>query len=77
MRIEKIHVRENIIWIVIDPLQIDNQILNNQFFCYFKLTQPTDIIYGELFRGDNGKPIIFNSPEQAIEYANANLNSII
>lgn len=77
MRIEEINVRENTVWIVIEPLRIENQILNNQFFCYFKLTKPNDLVYGELFKGDDGKTIIFNSPEQAIEYANTNLNSII
>ncbi len=44
-----------------------------EFLCYFKLTEPTPLIYGELFRDENGKPLLFDTVENAVKYAQREL----
>jgi len=62
------------IWLSIDQLRIylaDHNIteLKEEFLCYFKTTEPTPLILGELFRDENRKPLLFNSIDHATEYA--------
>lgn len=40
-----------------------------EFLCYFKLSEPTSMIIGELFKDDSNKPILFNSVDTALAFA--------
>ena len=41
-----------------------------EFICYFKFSEPTQIIYGELIRKPESKyPMLFNTIEEAEQYA--------
>lgn len=79
MKIEILEINDKLIWLAIDQLRIysvDQKIINtkNEFLCYFKLTEPTPFIYGELFLDKSGKPILFDSEQSAIEHAKAELD---
>jgi hypothetical protein len=42
----------------------------HEYICYFKFSEPTQIIYGELLRDVESKaPMTFNSLEEAESYA--------
>ncbi len=78
MRKETIEIHDFTIWLVIDQIRYytkNKKLLesNNEFLCYFKFTEPNTFNYGELFRGKDRKPIVFESPEAAIHYANMEL----
>lgn len=38
----------------------------SKYMCYFKFSEPTAIILGDLLRDENKKPFLFNSIEEAI-----------
>jgi hypothetical protein len=38
----------------------------NKYLCYFKFTEPTPMIYGELIKDEVGKPIVFQNIDDAI-----------
>lgn len=38
-----------------------------KYVCYYKFSEPTPIIHGELLRDVNGQVRIFNSADEAIE----------
>ena len=60
--------------VVIEQLRLLNstneiEIIPNNYFGYFKLSEITPLNYGECFRDENGIIIFFSSPEQLIAYA--------
>jgi len=73
MRIEEIRIKKIKVWLVIDQLRAYNK--NNEIevsenvLCYFKLTEPTPFIYGELFKDEDGKPKLFQNADTAIDFA--------
>ncbi len=74
MTIKTINVSGRTIWLSIDQLRIysaDHNMteLKEEFLCYFKMSEPTPLILGELFRDENKKPLLFNSIDLATEYA--------
>lgn len=65
------------IWLVIDQLRMFNSERNlikveNKFLCYFNFNEPT-LYFGELFIGNDNKPILFDSEQSAIDYAKSRL----
>ncbi len=79
MTIKIIQIKEKAIWLAIDQLRtysLDFKFIEEkpEFLCYFKLTEPNPIIYGELLRDKEGKPILFKSVDEAIEKAKELLN---
>ena len=78
MVIRTIEVGGRTIWLSIDQLRVYSQDTNmidieEEFLCYFKLTEPTPLIYGELFRDENGKPLLFDTVDNALSYAKREL----
>lgn len=64
------------IWLFIQQLHQHNNgdLINpvplNKFICYFKFSEPTVILFGELMRNDEtGIPFMFNSAEEAEKFA--------
>jgi len=63
------------VWLSIDQLRTydvndRNKIIElNQYVCYFKFAEPTPYVFGELIRKKNNLPVLFNSIDEAIEYA--------
>ena len=64
------------VWLFIQQLHRyenhDFKILSEglEYLCYFKFSEPTQIIFGELIRElEMQAPIIFRSPEEAETYA--------
>lgn len=79
MKIIELEIKNQRIWLVIELLRTyssDFQTFTStgKYICYFKLTEPTQFIFGELFKDKSNMPIIFNSEEQAKEYAENYLN---
>ncbi len=79
MKVKEIQLKNRTVWLAIDQLRIysaDFKFIEEkpEFLCYFKLTEPNPIIYGELLRDKEGKPILFNSVDEAIEKAIELLN---
>ena len=79
MKVRIIQLKEKAVWLTIDQLRTystDFKFIEEkqEFLCYFKLTEPTTMIYGELLCDKKGKPIIFNSIDKAIEKAKEILN---
>lgn len=72
--VKEIVIKNRIIWLVIDQLRTyteDYKFIEEkpEFLCYFKLTEPNPIIYGELLRDKENKPILFKTVDEAIEKA--------
>jgi hypothetical protein len=68
------------VWLFIEQLHTynngyeDNLLDNEDYICYFKFSEPTLIIYGELIRETSSKqPMMFGSIEKAEEYASGYL----
>ena len=79
MTIKEIKLTNRTVWLEIDQLRTysaDSGLIEDksEFLCYFKLTETTQTIFGELIRDNNNKPIVFNSIEDAIEKAIVILN---
>lgn len=79
MKVKEILLKSRTVWLAIDQLRIYSPDLKfieekPEFLCYFKLTEPNPIIFGELLRDKEGKPIIFKSVDEAIEKAKEILN---
>lgn len=71
---KEIQINNTLIWLAIDnyiPLlsDSDSSVEESRFLCYYKLTEPNDIIHGELFRDSEGKPIIFTDIDEAVTKA--------
>lgn len=60
--IHQLHIYQND-----DPKNLAEQ---DKYICYFKFSEPTPIIYGELIRDVEGnQPIVFKTREEAEQYA--------
>lgn len=64
------------IWLFVQQLSSYNQNYTNnlypiqQYICYFKFSEPTIVVYGELiFRPENKQPMVFTTVEEAEQYA--------
>ena len=78
MTVENITLCGISLWISVHQLQVyspDRSKIEarQEFLCYFKLSEPTATIIGELFRDDVNKPMLFNSVENAMIYAKTEL----
>ena len=62
-------------WLYIQQLRgyKSNNIINlfdePRHICYFKFTEPSFAVFGELIMDDNNIPKIFKSPEEAEQFA--------
>lgn len=79
MTVKEIQLYNRTVWLAIDQLRTysaDFKFIEEkpEFLCYFKLTEPNPIIYGELLRDKEGKPILFATIDEAIEKAKELLN---
>lgn len=79
MTVKEIKIKDRSVWLAIDQLRMYSQDLNciedrPEYMCYFKLTEPTPIIYGELLRDQEAKPILFTTIDDAIREAKELLN---
>jgi hypothetical protein len=82
MKITTIEISGYTMWLVIDQLRTytaDKKIIEtkDEYLCYFKLSEPTPFIYGELLRDTENKPLLFSSINEAIEKAKEILNNRI
>ena len=62
------------VWVIIEQLRFYSPTTNlietkNAFLCYYKLTEPTPFVLGELFIDKKEIPMIFESIPKALEYA--------
>lgn len=78
MTITTIYISGKQIWLSIDQLRIYNPDnvtieLKDEFLCFFKLSEPTPLILGELFRDNNNRPMVFSSISEATMYAQEEL----
>ncbi|WP_291401364.1 hypothetical protein [Daejeonella sp.] len=74
MIIRNLTINNFSVWITIDQLRFySNNRLRiespEEFLCYFKLTEPTPMIIGELFKDEFNVPKLFNSADNALKYA--------
>ena len=72
-------LKNRTVWLAIDQLRTYSADFKNieeqqEFLCYFKLTEPNFNIYGELLRDKEGKPILFKTVDEAIEKSMKLLN---
>lgn len=79
MKVKEIQLKNKTVWLAIDQLRAysaDFRFFEEkpEFLCFFNLTEPTSIVYGELLRDKEGKPILFRSVDEAIEKAKELLN---
>lgn len=79
MSVENITINGISVWVTVDQLRVysaDRSRIETrqEFLCYFKLSEPTSIIQGELFRDSENKPKLFDSGNKAIEYAKTELD---
>jgi len=79
MTVKIIKVKDKTVWLAIDQLKIytsDEEMIEreNEFLCYFKMTEPSLLVLGELFRDEDGRPKLFTSIDSAIEIAKFELN---
>jgi hypothetical protein len=78
MIIENITINNNSVWITIDQLRVysaDRIRIESreEYLCYFKLSEPTSMIIGELLKDESNIPRLFNSVENAFVYAKSEL----
>jgi hypothetical protein len=78
MTVENITINGISVWLTVDQLRVyssDRSRIETrqEFLCYFKLSEPTAMIIGELFKDDSDKPKLFNSVENALTYAKTEL----
>lgn len=78
MIIKNIPINNISVWITIDQLRVysaDRMRIESQkeFLCYFKLSEPTSMIIGELLKDESNLPKLFNSVENALVYAKSEL----
>ena len=70
MKIVELIINDCQIWLVIEQHnKFSSDFKTDKFLCYFKLTEPNLLFYGELFKDEMGNPILFNSEIEAEEYA--------
>ena len=74
MTIENITISGISVWLSVDQLReyssdISRIETRQEFLCYYKLSEPTAMIIGELFKDDSNKPILFNSVDTALAFA--------
>lgn len=79
MRINEVEIKQRKVWLVIDQLKIHSPNFSKleskpEFLCYFNLTEPNSMIIGELLKDEEGKVILFKSPDEAINRAVEVLN---
>jgi hypothetical protein len=69
MRIERIIVNRNYIWLTFDNLRKESangiEELENEIVCYYKLEEPNGINYGMQLVTSSGVRLIYNSVEHA------------
>jgi hypothetical protein len=82
MTVENITISNISIWLTIDQLRMysaDRSRIESrqEYLCYFKLSEPTPMIIGELFRDTENKPMLFSSVEDAISFATRQLTMML
>ncbi|KAB2913769.1 MAG: hypothetical protein F9K23_16125 [Bacteroidetes bacterium] len=65
------------IWVTVEPPLVYQQdqnayIQSDKYLCFYNLNDPK-MILGEIIKNEHGKPILFDSPDAAEEYANVYL----
>ena len=80
MTVENITINNISIWLTIDQLRkysTDRSKIESkqEFLCYFKFSEPTPIIVGELFRDTENKPMLFLTVKDAISFAKKELTN--
>jgi len=73
MIVEKAFVKDIPVWLSIDQFRTYNQDtetidVTDKFVCYYKLSESTGIIHGELMRDANDRILLFNTAENARNY---------
>jgi hypothetical protein len=69
---EKIKIKEQEVWIVIDPLAVhreNHQTIPTEYFIASYYLKEPDNTPGERFNEADGKPRLFLSPVEALEHA--------
>lgn len=82
MKIISSEIKQSTVWILLDQLRtythdMKNTECRDEFLCYFKMSEPTPFIYGELLRDSSGTPILFKSADEAIEVCKEHLNKLL
>lgn len=79
--IKLIKINGKRVWLYIDQLRIftketNELVQNEEYLCYFKYSEPTPFILGELIR-ENDLPKIFPTVDEAIGFSETYLKTII
>lgn len=65
----RVIINRNYIWLTFDNLRIENENgieeLEGQVVCFYNLTEPEGLIYGQQLVGDNNERRVYNSIEEA------------
>ena len=72
---EKIQIKGQDIWIAIDPHQahLAGDEPKEYFTASYHAVDPATDPAGNMFLGEDNKPVVFSSPIEALEYANEKL----
>ena len=71
MKITALNINKTKVWLSIQQFlhykngKIAELICDNEYVCYFKFSEPSDIIFGELILDENRKIKLFKSIEEA------------
>lgn len=74
--VRSIQINNIKVWLYIQKLTVyithgasQELVETDEYLCYFKLSPPTEIIFGELMRDENKRPKLFASPDESEMYA--------
>ena len=76
---EKVNINGQDVWIVVEPLTppSDNDELPREYFIVFYNLEEPGSKPGEMFREEDNRPRLFESPVAALAYANEKLLEIL
>lgn len=76
---EKLSINGKDVWVVIEPLTVPenaDSVPTEYFIVFYNLNEPGSMP-GEMFREEDNRPKLFESPVAALEYANEKLLEIV
>ena len=70
MEIRTLEINGEPLWLVIDQFRVyveanNSFVTTEKFICYFKLSEPNTLFFGELVKDENELPRLFNTPNDA------------
>ncbi len=77
---EKVSINGKDVWIVIEPMTVPREnadVTPTEYFMVFYNLEEPGSMPGEMFREADNRPMLFESPVAALEYANEKLLGIL